>query len=183
MMGINGHDHTDTLFKVDNTWFWGVNSMSNCWLGTKFVCEGRYGKEIDEKFTQIDIALEALNERKADNIVYDEDGQYVQLTANGEPIGDKIELSEVSANGIKSCEVNEDGHLVVTLSNGNTIDAGYVGNTNGVTFVPHISDDCILSWTNDGGLDNPEPVDLNPFDEWSTLPEEGIETEYEWEFI
>lgn len=140
-------------------------------------------EEIDEKFTQIDIALEALNERKADNIVYDEDGQYVQLTANGEPIGDKVELSDIGASGIDNCEVNEDGHLIVTLSNGNTIDAGYVGNTNGVTFVPHISDDRILSWTNDGGLDNPEPVDLNPFDEWSTLPEEGIETEYEWEFI
>lgn len=53
VMGINGHDHTDTLFKVDDTWFWGVNSMSNCWLGTRFVCEGRYGKEIDEKFKSI----------------------------------------------------------------------------------------------------------------------------------
>lgn len=140
-------------------------------------------EDIDEKFTQIDVALEALNEKKADNIHYDEDGKYVQLTANGEPIGDKVDLSDISASGITSCVVNEEGHLIVTLSNGNTIDAGYVGNSDGVTFTPHVSDDRILSWTNDGGLENPEPVDLNPFDEWSTLPEEGIDTEYEWEFM
>lgn len=140
-------------------------------------------EDIDEKFTQIDVALEALNEKKADSIHYDEDGKYVQLTANGEPIGDKVDLSDVSASGITSCVVNEEGHLIVTLSNGNTIDAGYVGNSDGVTFTPHVSDDRILSWTNDGGLENPEPVDLNPFDEWSTLPEEGIDTEYEWEFM
>lgn len=29
---------------------------------------------------------------------------------------------------------------------------------NGATFMPHISDDGILTWTNDRGLDNPEPV-------------------------
>lgn len=49
----------------------------------------------------------------------------------------------------------------------------------GVVFVPSISDDKILSWTNNGGLDNPDPVDLNPFDEWT---EDGdVISEYEWE--
>ena len=49
----NGHHHKDGLDKEDDTWYWDVNSLSNCWLGTKFVCEGRYGKEIDEKFKSI----------------------------------------------------------------------------------------------------------------------------------
>lgn len=31
---------------------------------------------------------------------------------------------------------------------------------NGVTFTPHLSADGILSWTNDGGLTNPEPVNI-----------------------
>lgn len=140
-------------------------------------------EDIDDKLTQIDIALEQLNEQKADNIYYDEDGKYVQLTANGEPIGDKVDLSEVSASGIVSCEVNEDGYLIVTLSNGKIIDAGYVGNADGATFTPHISEDKILTWTCDQDLPVPSPVDLNPFDEWSTLPEEGIDTEYKWEFM
>lgn len=30
----------------------------------------------------------------------------------------------------------------------------------GATFVPHISDDYVLSWTNDQGLENPDPVQL-----------------------
>lgn len=31
----------------------------------------------------------------------------------------------------------------------------------GATFIPNISQDYVLSWTNDGGLENPEPVKLN----------------------
>lgn len=50
----------------------------------------------------------------------------------------------------------------------------------GVVYVPSISDSKILSWTNNGGLENPDPVDLNPFDEWSETGNE-IETEYIWE--
>lgn len=30
----------------------------------------------------------------------------------------------------------------------------------GVTFTPHVSDDGVLSWTNDGGLPNPDPVSI-----------------------
>jgi hypothetical protein len=50
----------------------------------------------------------------------------------------------------------------------------------GVVFVPSISEDKILSWTNNGNLENPDPVDLNPFDEWSETGNE-IETDYVWE--
>lgn len=35
-----------------------------------------------------------------------------------------------------------------------------VAGKDGVTFHPVVSDDGVLSWTNDGGLDNPEPVDI-----------------------
>lgn len=31
---------------------------------------------------------------------------------------------------------------------------------NGTTFIPSISEDGVLSWTNDGGLENPVPVNL-----------------------
>lgn len=138
-------------------------------------------EDIDEKLTQIDIKLDALNENKADNIYYDEDGQYLQLIANGELIGDRVDLPGCDECSIVDCKINDDGHLVVTLSDGRVIDAGYVGNAEGVVFTPHISDDLILSWTNNGGLDNPAPVDLNPFDEWNEI--DGIESssDYIWE--
>ena len=119
-------------------------------------------------------------DNKADNIYYDEDGQYIQLVANGELIGDKVALPSGGEFGIVDCKITEDGHLVVTLSNGKIIDAGYVGAAEGVTFTPHISDDLILSWTNNGGLENPEPVDLNPFDEWVD-DDEMSSGDYIWE--
>ena len=31
----------------------------------------------------------------------------------------------------------------------------------GATFTPHVSDDGVLSWSNDKGLPNPKPVDLS----------------------
>ena len=48
----------------------------------------------------------------------------------------------------------------------------------GIVFIPEISDKKILSWTNNGGLANPEPVDLNPYDEW--VDDETV-SEYVWE--
>ena len=146
-----------------------------------YVCEQE--DDVEERLTEIDIKLNAINDSKADSISYNESDRTIQLTANGELIGDCVQIPEDTSSSIESCEVNEGGHLIVVLSDGRVIDAGYVGTGNGATFIPHISEDLILYWTNDKGLENPEPVDLNPYDEWSTLPEEGVETEYEWEFL
>lgn len=51
----------------------------------------------------------------------------------------------------------------------------------GITFIPEISDQKILSWTNNGGLENPTPVDLNPHDEWiEDGDEESVPSDYVW---
>lgn len=52
--------------------------------------------------------------------------------------------------------------LSACLSTANTLTVGRMGvaGTKGAVYTPHITDDGILSWTNDGGRDNPEPVDL-----------------------
>ena len=34
----------------------------------------------------------------------------------------------------------------------------------GATFIPHVSEEGVLSWTNDGGFDNPEPVNIKGAD-------------------
>lgn len=50
---------------------------------------------------------------------------------------------------------------VCRLSAGNTLTVGMgVAGTKGAVYTPHITDDGILSWTNDGGRDNPAPVDI-----------------------
>lgn len=141
---------------------------------------------IDQRLLKAEMLIQAANdfnayldETKADNIVIDKESNTVQLTSNGNPIGDAIGWT---SNGdiVTDVEIDEHGHLVVTLSDGRVIDAGYVGSgAKGTTFIPHISDDYILSWTNDGGLDNPDPVDLNFKDNWSEVGDEN-ETAYVW---
>ena len=142
---------------------------------------------LDQRLIQVDAMLNAVNEMnmyldetKADNIIYDAETNTIQLTANGTPIGDAVEYASC---GIKSFDVDENDNITVTLLDGRVIDLGNIEGASGATFTPHINDDKILTWTNNKDLPNPDPVDLNPFDEWSTLPEEGIETDYEWEFI
>lgn len=51
--------------------------------------------------------------------------------------------------------------LSARMSAGNTLTVGMgVAGTKGAVYTPHITDDGILSWTNDGGRDNPAPVDI-----------------------
>lgn len=145
---------------------------------------------LDQRLIQVDAMINAANEMnqylyetKADNITYDKNGKFIQLTANGQPIGDQIEFTNDGRCCVINVEIDDNSDLIVTLSDGRIINAGKVDGADGVTFIPHVSEDCILSWTNDGGLENPEPVDLYPHDEWSNVPEEGVESEYEWEFI
>ena len=140
-------------------------------------------EDLDDKLTQIDIRLDSLDENKADNIYYDEEEKYIQLVSNGEKIGNRVNVASSDVCGVEDCKVDDEGHLIVTLSDGRVIDAGHVEGSDGATFTPHISEDQILTWTCDQDLPVPDPIDLNPHDEWSTLPEEGMETEYEWEYM
>lgn len=55
-------------------------------------------------------------------------------------------------------------------------------NSSSVVFIPSVDEDKILSWTISESTDNltvPAPVDLNPFDEWTT--DGDVVSEYEWE--
>ena len=148
---------------------------------------------LDQRLIQMDIMMGALNdmnqelyETKADNIVYNKEDSSLQLTANGEFIGDKVEIIGGNVGGVSvtDCKVNENGHLIVTLSDNRIIDAGCVEGADGITFIPSIDEEHILSWSNNGGLENPDPIDLNRDDEWETLPSEGIESDdYTWSFM
>ena len=48
--------------------------------------------------------------------------------------------------------------------------------TAGATFTPAVSEDGVLSWTNNGGLPNPEPVDLSgPEGDPGPAPKRGVD--------
>lgn len=111
---------------------------------------------LDQRLIQVDAMINAANEMhdylsatKADNIILNEEDNTIQLSANGVPIGEAIERDGVGASG--------------------------------VVYVPEIDKDKILSWTiQEASKDMPvpNPVDLNPHDEWT---EDDAESEYEWE--
>lgn len=114
---------------------------------------------LDQRLIQVDAMFNAanemnnyLNETKADNIVVDEATNTIQLTAKGMPIGEAVARDGEGVGG------------------------------NGAVYVPSIDKDKILSWTiseTSENLEVPEPVDLNPHDEWT---EDGdTNSEYEWE--
>ena len=59
---------------------------------------------------------------------------------------------------------------------------GNVIDSNGAVYVPHLSDRKILSFTiEDKPTGVPEPVDLNPWDEWFDMDESGLKSDYIWE--
>ena len=134
-------------------------------------------KYYNEIINKLSATIDDLNETKADNIIKNEDNT-IQLSANGNPIGDKVDLCGC---GIKSFDVDENDNITITLINGKVIDLGHIEGASGATFIPHISENKILSWTNDKNLPNPEPVDLNPFDEWWDDGETGSDSDYIWE--
>ena len=135
----------------------------------------KYYNEIINKLTA---TIDDLNESKADNIIYNEDENYIQLTANGQPIGDQIQ-AQLCSCGIKSFDVDENDNITITLLNDRVIELGNIEGASGATFIPHISEDLILSWTNDKNLPNPEPVDISPFNDWI---DDGVtESDYIWE--
>lgn len=82
-----------------------------------------------------------------------------------------LDGGEITASSIKE-PIEEDE----SNSNDNN------SSTANIVFVPSINEDKILSWIiSESGADVkvPDPVDLNPFDEWST--DGDVVSEYEWE--
>ena len=133
----------------------------------------QYYNEIINKLTA---QIDDLNETKADGIIHNEEDGTIQLVANGNTIGNKVGMS---ACGIAKFEVDDNDNITITMHNGRVVELGHVAGASGVTFIPHIDDNKILTWTNNGGLENPAPVDLNPFDEW--VDDDVEDDDYVWE--
>jgi len=155
---------------------------------------------------KVEKAEKALNERidnadKADNIVFDEANSTIQLVStivlrdeDGNetgreqiPIGDPILVRSDAARGIINMEINELGELVVMFDDETTQNLGTVVGRDGSVYVPHVDEHKVLTFTIEGEpSDPPEPVDLNPNDDWSDIDDGGMEgsgtkTSYVWE--
>ena len=126
-----------------------------------------------------------LFENKADNIVYDKEGQYIQLTSNGEAIGDQIEITGGTAAGVTSVEVNENGEVIVHYADGTNKNLGKVQCecASGV-YVPSMVAPDKLTFTLQEKPGDPEiSFDIDPDNEWSHVDGPEDDTNYVWEVL
>ena len=94
--------------------------------------------------------------------------------------------------GLQSIEINKDGDLVVTFTDGTASNLGRVMGADGKVYIPHIDKQTsVLSWTiEDKEGEIPDPIDLSDGGEWRDLgkDEQGdigqnvnsVETGYDW---
>lgn len=88
----------------------------------------------------------------------------------------------ISGNPVVDAELAENGDMILKMSDGTEKNIGSVAGEDGAVYVPHISEQKILSFTiEDKPGDVPDPVDLNPHDEWSDIDDSEIVSDYVWE--
>lgn len=139
-------------------------------------------ERVDETFAQVNEDIEMLIATKADNIVFDSESSTIQLTADGEPIGDKIYVNTSIGKMITDMRLSTDGELLVFFDDGSILNVGKVVSESGKVYVPHIDAHKILTFTiEDMAGEIPDPVDLNPHDEWQNIDESEAVTSYIWE--
>lgn len=138
-----------------------------------------------DQLDRLEAQVEELMKQKADNIVFHEDDNTIQLTANGVEIGDRIAVAidtEDEAVCVKNVSINEEGELIVEFSDGSTQNLGKAVSDEGVVYVPHVDERKILTFTIEKAAGEiPDPVDLNPHDEWGSVDDNEIVSEYIWE--
>lgn len=140
---------------------------------------------IDQRLIQAEAMINAVGEMaqqldstKADNITYNEEDNYIQLTANGTPIGDKITLKTVGTN-VTSIEINDGGELIVHYSDGTSKNIGKVGGECAGVYVPSYSEDGILTFTlSDKAREPSYSFDIDSSNDWN--PVGDGKTTYIW---
>ena len=134
------------------------------------------------QLARMESKVDETAEQKADNIIFDAETNTIQLTANGIPIGDKIYVCTDTGECITDIVITDDGDMVLHFSDGSEKNIGSVVDGSGAVYVPHIDDRKILTFTvEDKPAGVPDPVDLNPFDEWSDIDDSHIRSDYIWE--
>lgn len=139
--------------------------------------------EIHKELVDKDEELSARIDKKADNIIYNEEDSTIQLTADGEPIGDRVFVHAKNGALISDMFISKNGNLWVIYDNQTSENLGRVVGDDGKVYMPKIDEHKILTFTvEDAPSDKPiPPTDLNPFDEWSPIEDDGLMTDYIWE--
>lgn len=126
--------------------------------------------------------IENAIENKADNIIFNPEDSTIQLSANGVPVGDKIVVNTNTGAVVTNAGISSDNELILTFNDGTVKNLGSVMGKDGAVYVPHISERKVLTFAiEDEPGEIPEPVDLNPNDEWSEIEGDEVVSDYIWE--
>ena len=94
-----------------------------------------------------------------------------------------LRLNGYVSRGVKAAEIDENGHLLLTLTDGTVADIGSaVGpqGERGFTFTPSVDDSGNVSWTNNGGLENPATKNIRGPRGFRFTPEVSDDGELSW---
>lgn len=134
------------------------------------------------QLAKMESKVDVVSEQKADNLIFDAETNTIQLTSNGVPIGDRIYVCTDTGECITDITLTEEGEMVLVFSDGTEKNMGNVTGKDGAVYVPHIDEHKVLTFTlEEKPAGVPDPVDLNPFDEWSDIESDGIVSDYVWE--
>lgn len=135
-----------------------------------------------EMIEDMNNTIENAIENKADNIIFNPEDSTIQLSANGVPVGDKIVVNTNTGAVVTNAGISSDNELILTFNDGTVKNLGSVMGKDGAVYVPHISERKVLTFTiEDEPGEIPEPVDLNPNDEWSEIEGDEVVSDYIWE--
>lgn len=101
----------------------------------------------------------------------------VQIVIEG---GGMAELPVATAETLGGVKVPADCGILIDEEGNLSLDRKYI--KDGKVYVPHLDEHRVLTWTvEDEAGEVPEPVDLNPDDEWQPIDEDEMESDYVWE--
>ena len=146
---------------------------------------------LDQRLIMTEAMINAANETlavidstKADNVIYDTETNVLQLTANGQPIGDSVKIG-CAGTSVTSIEIDNDGNMIVNHSDGRTENIGKIASESCVgVYVPSYSKDGILTFTLK--TDAEEPIyefDVNPSNDWNPINNGESNSDYIWESL
>ena len=144
---------------------------------------------LDQRLIMTEAMINAANETlalidstKADNMVYDKETNVLQLTANGQLIGDSINLGG-SSSGVVSIEIDESGNMIVNYSDGRSENLGQsIGSSCAGVYVPSYASEGILTFTlKEDAEDDSYSWDINPYNDWNPIESVESNSEYIWE--
>lgn len=129
----------------------------------------------------IDDENQLLQESKADDIMYDNETNTLQLMANGNPIGEKVHLTG-SGVGIVEIHIDNNGNLIAVYSNGREEVVGKTGSNCAGIYIPSFKEDGgILTFTLSDKAGEPTySFDIEKSDNWSSIGGETLKTTYKW---